>query len=272
MIMDEDQGGTETNRTVDAVNISIDIIEASHSLQGARLTDLAEHLELSKSTVHSHLRTLEGRELLTREGNTYRPSYRFIKIAETLRQAHYEIYRFGRDQAEQLAEETGETVQLMIEEHGVGIHVYNTSTRFGLYTDRFHVGRACPLHCVAAGKAILAHLEADDLEAVIRSGLNPVTDQTITDPGVLRDELEQVRKEGVAFSSEEAVQGMRGIAAPVLGTDSNPIGSINISGPITKIKGERFRKELAQKVLKASNELEITIMNEQEYGQETQDD
>lgn len=269
--MKDGQGRSETDRTVDAVHTSIDIIEATHRADGATLTELADNLNLSKSAVHSHLRTLEGREVLTREGNTYRPSYRFIDISETLRRVHYDIYMFGREQAEQLAAETGESVQLMIHEHDVGIHIYNTNTVQGIPFDRFPVGRACPLHCVAAGKAIMAHLDDDDLKEIIGTELEAVTDQTLTDPEALREELEQVREEGVAFSSEEAVRGMRGVAAPVLDPDWEPLGSINISGPSTRLNGERYREELAQKVLEASNVIEVTITNQQEYRQEPRD-
>lgn len=263
--MNKHRGDASSTRTVDAVETSIDIIEALHELEGATMTELAEHLELSKSAVHSHLHTLEAREVLTREGYQYRPSYRFIDLGETLKRVHYDLYRYGREQAQSLAEETGETTQLMIQEHGVGVHVFNTSVQQGIFTDKYPVGRASPLHCMAAGKAILAHLDEELLTSVIDAGLEAITDQTITDPDELRRELETIREEGVAFSSEEAVRGMRGIAAPVLDAELAPIGSVNVAGPVTRVKGERYRKELPQKVREASNVIEVTIMNEREY-------
>lgn len=263
--MNKHRGDSSSTRKVDAVETSIDIIEAIHELGGATMTELAEHLDLSKSAVHSHLHTLEAREVLTREGYQYRPSYRFIDIGETLKRVHYDLYRYGREQAQSLAEETRENVQLMIEEHGVGVHVFNTSVKHGISTEKYPVGRASPLHCMAAGKAILAHLDEERLDAILSRGLESVTEETITDPEELRRELETIREEGVAFSSEEAVRGIRGIAAPVLDADMAPIGSVNISGPITRIKDEVYLEELPQKVLEASNVIEVTIMNEREY-------
>lgn len=264
--MNKSPNGGGSTRTVDAVDTAFDIIEAIHELNGASMTEIARHLDVSKSAVHSHLHTLEAREFLTRIGYEYRPSYRFIDIGEALRRVHYAIYRFGHDRAEELANETGENTQLMIQEHGVGVHIFNTSGQKGIFTEKYPVGRACPLHCMAAGKAILAHLPDDDIEQIVFGAeLEAVTQHTITDPEALQEELETIRERGVAFSSEEAVRGMRGVAAPVLDPDWDPIGSINVSGPISRVKGDRFREDLAQKVLEASNVIEVTIMNEMEY-------
>lgn len=258
-----DQGST---RTVAAVDTAVDIIETLEELDAATVTEVAERLDLSTSAVHSHLSTLEQREFVTREGFAYRPSYRFIDIGESLKRVHYDIYRYGRERAEELAEETQESTQLMIEEHGVGVHIFNSGGETGIFTEKYPLGRSCPLHISAAGKAILAHLPADRREAVLyESDLEQVTERTITDPEELETELETIRETGVAFSSEEAARGMRGVAAPVLDTDETVLGSINVAGPVSRIAGDRFREDLAQRVIEASNVIEITITNEREY-------
>lgn len=260
--VDEDS----SKRTVDAVGRTIDIFEALHELGGATLTELSDHLNYSKSSVHAYLATLEEREFVTKEGYSYRPSYRFITIAEQLRRTHYDIYKYGRESAKRLAEDTGEFVQLMIEEHDVGIHIFTFSGKRGVYADKYPIGRPTPLHCNAAGKAILSTLPEEQLERILfRNELPAITENTITDPEQLLDELEEIRETGVAFSTEEAVVGMRGIASPIVGPSGEPMGSINISGPLSQFDKERFRETLPEKVVEYSNIIEVETMNERGF-------
>ena len=51
---------------------SFDIVETLHELNGARLTEVAEHLDLPDSTVHSHLSTLAALRLRGRSYTTDR--------------------------------------------------------------------------------------------------------------------------------------------------------------------------------------------------------
>jgi len=264
--MNENAAEEGSTRTVNAVNTAVDIVEALHALDGATMTEVAEHLDASKSAVHSHLHTLERRDVVVRDGFEYRPSYRFIDIGESLKRVHYAIYQHGKDRVAELAEETDEFAQIMIQELGVGVHIFNTGGKKGIFTQKYPLGTPCPLHCTAAGKAILAHLpEERTHEIVHESELERVTDQTITDPSRLEEELETIRDENVALSSEEAVRGMRGVASPVLDGDGAPLGSINVSGPVSRVKGERFRTEIPERVIEASNVIEITMMNERRY-------
>jgi len=87
-----------------------------------------------------------------------------------------------------------------------------------VYADKYPVGRPCPLHCNAAGKAILATLPERKLQRIVfQNNLPSITENTITDPDELLRELEAIQETDVAFSTEEAVIGMRGIASPVVG-------------------------------------------------------
>lgn len=256
----------ETRRTVDAVDTTIDIFEALHELDGATVTELADHLDRSKSSIYAYLTTLVEREFVIQEGYVYRPSHRFISMGEHLRRSYYDIYKYGRESAKELAQETGYSVQLMVEEYDAGIHIFATSGKKGVYAAKYPVGRPCPLHCNAAGKAILAHLPDEKLQRIIyENGLPAITENTITGPDALLDDLEEIRQRGVAFSSEEAVRGMRGIAAPVLGSEGKPIGALNISVPVSQADQHRFREEVPDHVVETSNIIEINAMNEREF-------
>lgn len=89
-------------------------------------------------------------------------------------------------------------------------------------------------HATATGKLMLARLTKGELRKYLkRTGLQPFTPNTITDLECLEEELEEVRRSGVAFSREEYLEGWFGIAAPVApqAGGQSLIGSLGIAVP-----------------------------------------
>jgi len=117
------------------------------------------------------------------------------------------------------------------------------------------------IYTVGVGKAILAQLSRDRvMEIVERHGLLKRTEQTITDPDELCAELEEIRDAGVAFDDEEYGNGLRCVAAPVMGPNERVLGAISVSGPSSRLQGEYYRDELpGTKVKKAANIIELNI-------------
>lgn len=58
------------------------MIDALEELGGTGMTDLAEHLDLSKSAVYKHLYTLKERQYVVKDGNDYRLSLQFLTLGE----------------------------------------------------------------------------------------------------------------------------------------------------------------------------------------------
>jgi DNA-binding IclR family transcriptional regulator len=70
-----------------------------------------------------------------------------------------------------------------------------------------------PLHATSTGKAFLAALPGEELDALLRAPLERFTATTITDPGDLRTELEAVRERGYAVSRGELEPALWGVSA-----------------------------------------------------------
>jgi len=62
-------------------------------------------------------------------------------------------------------------------------------------------------------------------------GLERFTDTTITDPAVLLQESEKIRKNGYSESNGEAIEGTRGIAAPIFSFSGRIVASLGASVP-----------------------------------------
>lgn len=92
------------------------------------------------------------------------------------------------------------------------------------------IGGHLPLHSTAIGKAILAHIDADDRDQVLaRTGLPARTRQTITDIDALEADIRRVRELGYALDDEENEETIRCLGAPLLDASGRAFGGVSIS-------------------------------------------
>lgn len=95
-------------------------------------------------------------------------------------------------------------------------------------------GETAPLHVLSAGKAILASLTEDELDAFFdQSPLQRFTEKTITDEHALRDQIHQIRETGFARTTEEYSLGISGIGHLVV-IDGQPAGALAVAMPIVR--------------------------------------
>lgn len=247
-----------THRPVETVETAFDLIDVLKRTDGAGITELADELDLAKSTVHRHVKTLESRGLLVREGDGYRISTWFLDYGIHVRNRH-RLFDVVRPKADDLAAETDEKVWCVIEEHGVGVHIYGARGRNSVRTHA-RIGKRTPLHQFAAGKAILAHLPSPRIEEIIDDhGLPGRTPETITDRDELRDSLERIRERGYAFNREESVGGVNAVGAPIRDESGTGIGAISVAGPANRLRDELLTDELPDLLLGATNEVEVNL-------------
>lgn len=243
---------------VRAAKTTFEIINTLRELEGAGVSTVAEHLDMPTSTIHDHLQTLEREEYLIRKDGKYYVGARFLGIGEQAR-SRQDVYTVAQDEIDDLAEETGEHTNLMIEEHGRGIFLYKARGPDAVQLDT-HAGMRVPLQTTALGKSILANRPREEVEAIIdRHGLPPVTENTVTDREELFDELETVQERGYAHDDEERVKGMRCVATPITDESGRAIAAISVSGPRSRMRGDRFEQELPELIERSANVIEVNL-------------
>jgi DNA-binding IclR family transcriptional regulator len=183
-----------------------------------------------------------------------------------------ELYQASKKQIDELAQDSEECAHLIIEHDGKLFALYERFGPKAVGVELHGRKRAEPLnhlHCTAAGKSILTHLPEERLQRVLEGGELPEnTSNTITSPQKLADELEEVCQRGYAVVDEEQVQGIRAVGAPVLTADDDVEGAVAISGPTSRLQGERFHEELPRMVMQAANICEVNLQTadfEQQY-------
>ncbi|MGM0592073.1 MAG: IclR family transcriptional regulator [Halobacteriota archaeon] len=247
-----------THGRVKSVERLLRIIEGLEELDGAGITELSEYTDIPKSTIHRHVSTLVDNEYVVQRGMTYRLSHRFLELGGYVRQTE-EISKIVRPKVEQLAEETGERANFLVEEAGLGVIVY-TRTGENAVTTGVRVGKRIPLHCLSSGKSMLAHLPDERVDQIIETrGLDPVTPETITEREQLLDELDRVRDRGYAFDKGESIEGLHCVGVPVIGPNEDILGALSVAGPAHRMKGEWYESTIPDLILGMANEIELNI-------------
>lgn len=250
----------QTSSPVKAVETSYRIIEKVKELDGVRMTELADLLELPNSTVSDHLVTLRANDYLVKSGNEYRIGLRFLELGDYARN-YRNIYSHGKEKIDDLAETTDELVHLSVEENGRGVIIYETEGSNAISLDTY-VGRRVPLHCTALGKAMLAHLGEERVEAIIEQyDLPAMTEQSITSRESLFDQLPTIREQGYAVSDGERIAELSCIAAPIKDSSSSTVfGAVSVCVPMSRLEDDRLKTELPNVVRQAANRIELDIL------------
>lgn len=252
--------GESSRETVTSVERSYEIVHALQDLNGARIQELAAHLDLAPSTVHKHFKTLEGMGYVRQEGDEYRIGMRFLTIGGYVRNSS-DGYRLAIELVSRLVEEVDERAQFVVENGGRGIYLHTEVSQHAVQIDRY-IGKRRYLHASASGKSILANLPEQRVEEIIdRWGLPPETPATITDREELYDELERIRSTGVAFNDGESVKGLRAVGVPVITPRGTVLGAFSVSGPAHRLKGDFYEEELPDLLLGFANELELNLLD-----------
>jgi len=243
---------------VAATDTSLRILEELKDLDGAGVTELANSLDLAKSTVHYHLATLLKNQYIIKEGDTYRVGLRFLEYGEFMR-GQMDIYKIGQPEVDKVAGETGELVNLAVEEHGLGVYIYRAKGSQAVNLDTY-AGMRVNLHCTALGKAILANLPESEVNSILdRHGMPERTKYTITDRTELQEELDDIRNRGYSTDNEERLLGLKCIAAPITDDEDRPVGAISVSGPTSRMQGDTFSQKIPDITLNAANVIELNM-------------
>ncbi|WP_248910150.1 IclR family transcriptional regulator [Halocatena marina] len=262
-----DGSENSSSRTLKTVTRAFDVIHALEELDGARVTELATHLDMSKSAVYNYLTTLREKKFVIQEGNTYSLSLRFLLLGEYVRNQN-KLYEIGKPEIENLADETGEYAHLATEQHGLSVNLYKVrgEKAVGSNYQTNKLQKPDYLHFSATGKSILAYLPPGRVDTIVdRYGLTGKTKNTITDRETLFEELDQIQERGYAYNDEEEIEGLKAIGAPVLDRDGRVLGSLSISGPTNRMNETEYHNMVVEKVTNAANVIEVNInMSEDE--------
>ena len=143
----------EGDPPIKSTALGFEILATLHDRGGATLSELVDHFERPKNTVHDHLMPLSKLGYLSKDGQTFRVGVRFLNLGGRAR-SRTEPFQVAEREGDRLAFNTGERANLMVEENGSA----SSSTARGTAVGRAHTyeGMEVHLRTTAMRKAILA--------------------------------------------------------------------------------------------------------------------
>jgi IclR family KDG regulon transcriptional repressor len=217
--------------------------------------ELSRELGLHKSTISRLMTTLERGGLLSRNPETqrYRLGIDLIGLAAQVI-SYADVREVARPLLRNLAEDCQESVNLVVLDAGQVVNLEQFVPPARQVKNIGRVGRRLWPHCTAAGKVLLAHLSAEELEQALPEELERYTAHTITDPNQLKRNLATVRERGYAIAQEELEEGLNALAAPIYDHTCRVIAAAGIAGPAYRMTPEQLPR-LAVRLLEVTYQI-----------------
>ncbi len=240
-----------TDRTFRVLEAAVDAGEPVGPRGLARITGI------DRSAVGRILQQLSDLDVLERRDDGYVAGPRLFTLARVLEARDTLPMAIGPVLGA-LVERFDETCYACAYHGGVAIFTHEVQSTKPL---RFVVelGRPVPLHAGAAGRAILAGLDPEDVRAVLgEAPLPALTHATITDPERIVALAAEDRARGYTVSREERVAGGASIAAPFFDHAGRCHGSVVFTTPLSRLDDEQIG-EIGSAVAESARALSMRL-------------
>lgn len=226
-----------------SVDRALQVLELLATWGEGGVSELAAELGVHKSTAFRLLGALEARELVeqTEDRGKYRLGFGLVRLAGGV-SSQLDLTKQSRPVTEPLAAELGETVNVAVLREQYAVNVDQALGGSALAVHNW-VGELTALHATSSGKVLLASLDATARKELLSAtGMEALTERTVTDPDALEAELAVVAERGFATTYGELEEGLNAIAVPVLGPVGEVIAAMSVSGPAFRFTRERIEE------------------------------
>jgi len=225
----------------------------SASRNALTLQEIADRIELPKSTAFRIVRSLEQAGYLVRlEDQRYCLSFRFTRLAGLVKST-LGIREIARPIMGDLAEKTGETVAIhtVMGRNRVCIDSLGAST--SPLRSVMQPGEQIPLQAGSASKVLMAWMPKNVLTPLL-PGVARITKKTPTE---ILGELATVRSSGYAISHGERLEGLSAISAPIRDMNDEVHYCITLNGPTVRFEGHE--KDFVKHVRRAADDISLQL-------------
>lgn len=220
------------------------------AFEGARadltIGEISEKIGLNRAVARRLVRTLEQLGFVVQDRGRYRLTPRVLGLTRGFMESH-SIPRVVQPVLRAASIEIGESVSFAMRDGEEAVYVAHAFVPSRFTLNMVTVGSSAPLLPTAVGRVILAFLPQAQLDQILLQAEQVrYTDQTQTDPAVLRAQLREISLRGFAWLQSEYVEGVASLAVPVFDPQRRIIGAVSIifpSGhyPATQVETEFVR-------------------------------
>jgi IclR family acetate operon transcriptional repressor len=233
--------GPQEAASVQSLDRALRILAIVADDTGLSLSEVANASGVPAPTAYRMLTTLESHGMVEFDKTNqlwsvgvemYRMGAAFLRSRKLVDRARIVM--------QELMEKTGETANLGLAEDDCVVFVSQVETHQAIRAF-FRPGTRTAFHASGIGKAVLAHLDAERVAAIVRkAGLEAFTDRTLTTLPALSRDLAETKARGWSVDDEERNLGMRCVAAAIFNEFGEPVGGVSVSGPTVRVTPERL--------------------------------
>ncbi len=213
------------------------------------LSEIAEQLNLAKSSAHRILKTWTGLGYLEQDDDArYRLGQKLFEIMFQ-HVENRDLRLVARPFLQGVSDLLGETVHFTVLDRYEVVYVDKIEGRqpIRVYTT---IGGRGPVHATASGKAMLAYQPDDYLDGLIASSPARFTRFTLTEPNALRVACDEIRANGHAVNRREWHEEVAAVGVPVFDHNREVQAALSVTFPSVYFDESRVR-ELAAALMEA---------------------
>jgi DNA-binding IclR family transcriptional regulator len=179
------------------------------------ISDISGKLDLNKSTVFNILHTLMDLNVLENQPDgKFVFGTRFYTLGN-MAGKRSKLIQTARPYLETINEKTKLSAFLGLRSDRRAILIDKVDSAYGIKLSS-EIGMQMPTLAGAGIKAMLSQLPDQEIDEILaRTELKKYTPNSIVDKAVYKEEVLEVRKQGIAYDREEYIEGMVAFAIPV---------------------------------------------------------
>lgn len=201
-----------------------------------------------KATLHRRLGELKQSGFLHQDdvSRAYRLGPAISRL-EIVKETTFPARRAAMDVLRKLNQQVRETVHVSVIQGNQGLstlaHIDDPSHGIRVYMD---TNELLPFHATASGLTVLAFLEQERVEKILKKGLPKYTADTLTNVARVRNLLIDFRREGYSQSKGGFELDVVGLAMPLFDNRDDCAGAIAIAAPSSRMDSQRIQALLPQ--------------------------
>jgi IclR family pca regulon transcriptional regulator len=222
------------------------------------LSEVATASGLTRAAARRFLLTLERLGYVGSDGRLFSLRPRVLELGYAYLSS-LPIWELATPHMRELVEQLHESSSASVLDEDEIVYVARVPTK-RIMTINLAVGSRLPAYPTSMGRVLLSGLPSDELDDYFaRANIVPLTDRTVTDESKLRRLLDEVREQGWAIVDQELEEGVRSVAAPLVGAGGRVEAALNVSGHATRVTLDTLRRRFLPKVLETARRINADL-------------
>jgi IclR family pca regulon transcriptional regulator len=219
------------------------------------LSEVATRTGLTRAAARRFLLTLESIGYVRSQDRRFSLRPAVLELAHSYLSS-MDLPEIAMPHLESLATQVEAASSISVLDRQDIVYVARVATK-RIMSVNINVGTRFPAAATSMGRAILAFLPENELDAQLRGlKLEARTPYTVTKAKPLRAEIDRVRQQGWCLLDQELEVGLRALAAPIRDSTGYPVAAINVSMPMLAQSIEEILANFLEPVLGRAQAIE----------------